>query len=133
VADHPFDDALLVADPPGAPGDEAGMGDAEGEAPTRAEDAEALRHGEIEARPVHTQPCESVVDLARGADEAGGQCGTKGAARMTQAAGVQRLILSHIGPPSRPSSDHGKGHRRRRIYEGEIVFSTEGLALDLRR
>jgi len=98
-----------------------------------------------------TQPCQSVIDLARGADalvcmcwndqdamdadgEAGGQCGTTGAARMAQAAGVRRLILSHIGPnlASHPVMEKGIGDVRR-IYEGEIVFSTEGLALDLRR
>src|SRR5437867_731964 len=96
-----------------------------------------------------TQPCQSVIDLARGADalvcmcwndqdamdadgEAGGQCGTKGAARMAHAAGVRRLILSHIGPnlASHPVMEKGIGDVRR-IYEGEIVFSTEGLALDL--
>ena len=66
--------------------------------------------------------------------EASGQCGTKGAARMAQAAGVRRLILSHIGLnlASHPVMEKGIGDVRR-IYEGEIVFSTEGLALDLRR
>src|SRR5437773_2054873 len=61
-----------------------------------------------------TQPCQSVIDLAREADvmlcmcwddqevmdengEGGGQCGPTGAARMAQAAGVTRLVLSHIG------------------------------------
>jgi ribonuclease BN (tRNA processing enzyme) len=53
---------------------------------------------------------------------------------MAQAAGVRRLILSHIGPnlASHPVMEKGIGDVRR-IYEGEIVFSTEGLALDLRR
>ena len=62
-----------------------------------------------------TQPCDSVVELARGADlmlcmcwddqevmqengEAEGQCGTTGAARMAQEAGVKRLAVVHIGP-----------------------------------
>jgi len=62
-----------------------------------------------------TQPCASVVELAKRAemmlcmcwdDEARmqamgeniGQCGTEGAARMAQAAGVKRLVLVHVGP-----------------------------------
>ena len=48
--------------------------------------------------------------------------------------GVRRLILSHIGPnlARHPVMEKGIGDVRR-IYEGEIVFSEEGMALDLRR
>lgn len=90
-----------------------------------------------------TQPCQTVTDLARGADimlcmcwddqevmeqngEAAGQCGTIGAAQMAQEAGVGRLALVHIGPHL---SGHGPMEKGiadiRRIYGGEIIFSEE--------
>ena len=90
-----------------------------------------------------TQPCDSVIELARGADamfcmcwddqdvmdedgEAFGQCGTKGAARMAQAAGVKKLVLAHVGPHL---SQHGAMEKGigdvRSLFEGEIVFSEE--------
>ena len=90
-----------------------------------------------------TQPCDSVIELARGADamfcmcwddqdvmdevgEAGGQCGTKGAARMAKAAGVKKLVLAHIGPHLSKHGPMEKGIADvRAIYEGEIVFSQE--------
>ena len=94
-----------------------------------------------------TQPCRSVVDLARGADmllcmcwddqermqangEAPGQCGTTGAAQMAQEAGVKRLVLVHIGPHL---STHGPMEKGigdvRRLYSGEIIFADELMAL----
>ena len=90
-----------------------------------------------------TQPCQTVTDLAKGADimlcmcwddqelmeengEAAGQCGTIGAARMAQEAGVGRLVLVHIGPHL---SSHGPMEKGigdiRRIYGGELIFSEE--------
>lgn len=90
-----------------------------------------------------TSPCPSVTDLARGADlmlcmcwddqeimeqngEFDGQCGTTGAARMAQEAGVKKLVLVHIGPHL---SGHGPMEKGiadiRRIYDGEIIFSEE--------
>lgn len=96
-----------------------------------------------------TQPCRSVVDLARGADmllcmcwddqermqangEAPGQCGTTGAAQMAQEAGVKRLVLVHIGPHL---STHGPMEKGigdvRRIYSGEIIFADELMSLRL--
>jgi len=96
-----------------------------------------------------TQPCRSVVDLARGADmllcmcwddqermqangEAPGQCGTTGAAQMAQEAGVKRLVLVHIGPHL---STHGPMEKGigdvRRLYSGEIIFADELLSLRL--
>lgn len=96
-----------------------------------------------------TQPCESVVELARGADvmlcmcwddqeimdadgESPGQCGTLGAARMAQAAGVKRLALVHIGPHlSQPGArEKGIGDVRR-IYDGELLFTDELTHFDL--
>ncbi len=90
-----------------------------------------------------TSPCPSVTDLAKGADlmlcmcwddqeimeqngEFDGQCGTTGAARMAQEAGVKKLVLVHIGPHL---SGHGPMEKGisdiRRIYDGEIIFSEE--------
>lgn len=96
-----------------------------------------------------TQPCRSVTDLARGADmmlcmcwddqevmdesgEAPGQCGTTGAARMAQEAGVGKLVLVHVGPHL---SSHGPMEKGigdiRRIYGGEIIFSEELMRIPL--
>ena len=96
-----------------------------------------------------TQPCESVVELARGADimlcmcwddqetmdrngEAHRQCGTTGAARMAQEAGVGALALVHIGPNL---SQHGTMERGigdvSAIYDGKVIFTDELLTIDV--
>ena len=96
-----------------------------------------------------TQPCQSVVDLARGADlmlcmcwddqevmnqngESVGQCGTTGAARMAQEAGVKRLVLSHIGPHL---SRHGPLEKGigdvSKLYDGQILFAEELMSFEL--
>ena len=58
--------------------------------------------------------------------EAPGQCGTVGAARMAQEAGVGKLVLVHIGPHL---SGHGPMEKGigdiRRIYDGQLIFSEE--------
>jgi len=96
-----------------------------------------------------TQPCESVTRLAKDADlmlcmcwddqevmdadgESPGQCGTLGAARMAQAAGVKRLALVHIGPHlSQPGArEKGIGDVRQ-IYDGELLFTDELMSFDL--
>ena len=96
-----------------------------------------------------TQPCQTVVDLARDADvmfcmcwddqevmeqngEAPCQCGTTGAARMAQEAGVAKLVLVHVGAHL---SGHGPMEKGigdvRRIYDGEVVFSEELMTIDV--
>ena len=96
-----------------------------------------------------TQPCDSVTELAKDADlmlcmcwddqeimdadgEAPGQCGTLGAARMAQAAGVKRLALVHIGPHL---SQHGPMEKGigdvREIYDGGILFTDELQTISL--
>ena len=96
-----------------------------------------------------TQPCDSVRDLARDADvmlcmcwddqermnevgEAGGQCGTTGAAELAQAAGVKTLALVHIGPKlsQHPDMEKGIGDVKR-IYDGRLIFADELMAFDL--
>ena len=96
-----------------------------------------------------TQPCDSVTDLANQADvmlcmcwdhqnvmdengEAAGQCGTLGAAKMAQKAGVKKLVLVHIGPRLAldESMVEGIGDIRRE-YDGEILFSDELMSFDV--
>ena len=96
-----------------------------------------------------TQPCATVVDLARGADtmlcmcwddqdvmdqngEAHGQSGTKAAARMAQEAGVKRLVLIHMGRHLATPEVLAKGLADARgIYDGEVVAGEELMKIDL--
>jgi len=96
-----------------------------------------------------TQPCQSVVNLARDADlmlcmcwdnqeemESNGespfQCGTAGAAQMAQDAGVKRLALVHIGPHLAGQGPMEKGIGEiKKIYDGDVIFSDELMHLDL--
>lgn len=96
-----------------------------------------------------TQPCRTVIDLARGADvmlcmcwdgqemmdengEAGGQCGTTGAARMAQEAGVKKLVLVHMGAhiSSHGPLEKGLGDVAE-LYDGEVVFTEELMVLEV--
>ncbi len=90
-----------------------------------------------------TQPCQSVIDLAKGADvmlcmcwddqavmeangENVGQCGTTGAAEMAKEAGVKKLVLSHLGPHISSDGPREKGiDDVRTIFDGEILFAEE--------
>ena len=64
--------------------------------------------------------------------EAPFQCGTTGAARMAQEAGVKKLVLVHVGPHL---SKHGPMEKGigdiKRIYDGELLFSDELMAFDV--
>ena len=96
-----------------------------------------------------TQPCESVIELARDADallcmcwdnqetmdqngEGNRQCGTTGAAKMAQEAGVGKLVLVHVGPNL---STHGPMEKGigdiKSIYDGEVIFSDELMSFDV--
>lgn len=96
-----------------------------------------------------TEPCPSVVELARGArallsmcwdheeemgavGEGAGQCGTLGAARMAQEAEVEKLVLVHRGPglEGRGSEDRALADIRE-LYEGEVIFADELDVLEL--
>ena len=72
---------------------------------------------------------QEVMDLD---GEALGQCGTTGAAKMAQAAGVKKLVLVHVGPHL---SQHGPMEKGigdvRDHYDGEILFSDELMSFDL--
>ncbi len=94
-----------------------------------------------------TQPCATVRDLARNADvmlcmcwddqdvmdetgEAGGQCGTRGAAQMAQDAGVKKLALVHIGPHLSAHGPMEKGIGDvREIYDGQVLFTDELMSM----
>lgn len=90
-----------------------------------------------------THPCQSVVDLAKGADllvcmcwddqeimAANGDltavCGTTGAAEMARDAGVKTLLLTHMGkniashgPLEKGLADVG------RVFDGRVLFAEE--------
>ena len=96
-----------------------------------------------------TQPCASVVELARGADvmlcmcwddqermnqngEFAGQCGTTGAARMAQEAGVKMLVLSHIGPHLAGHGPLEKGIGDvSKLYSGQVLFAEELMSFEV--
>lgn len=93
-----------------------------------------------------TQPCQSVIELARDAGlmlcqcwgdqdemdrngENQGNCGTVGAGKMAQEAGVQRLVLTHMS-----AELAGQGRKKalediHRVYHGEITFADELMTL----
>ena len=96
-----------------------------------------------------TEPCESVTQLAHGADlmlcmcvDAQdalvgkgmhvGQCGTTAAAQMAQDAGVKRLALVHVNPHlgQHGAMEQGIGDVSE-VYEGEIIFTHEIMRIDL--
>ncbi len=94
-------------------------------------------------------PCESLCDLAAGADnlivhcwdhqevldasgEGPGEMGTVAAAEMAQGCGVRRLIINHCTPNlTRPGSREKAVGDVARLYDGEIVFVEELMTLPL--
>ena len=96
-----------------------------------------------------TQPCDTVVNLAKDADvlismcwddqdlmeddgEAPGQCGTKGAARMARDAGVKKLVLVHMGPHIAQHGPLEKGLGDiREIFPGQVIYAEELMKLEL--
>lgn len=96
-----------------------------------------------------TQPCDSVIELARDADvmlcmcvgdqavieKEGthlGQCGTVAAGRMAEEAGVKKLVLVHMGPLLARHGPLEKGIGDiREVYSGEVVYAEELMKLDL--
>jgi ribonuclease Z len=96
-----------------------------------------------------TQPCDTVIDLAKDADvlismcwddqslmdadgEAVGQTGTTGAARMAQEAGVKKLVLVHMGPNI---AEHGPLEKGlgdiREVFSGEVIYAEEIMSVGL--
>jgi ribonuclease Z len=90
-----------------------------------------------------TEPCDSVVELARDAralmsmcwdhqehmavdGESAGQCGTTGAAEMARRAGVDKLILVHRGPALEGEESEAKALADvRDIFDGEVILADE--------
>jgi ribonuclease Z len=95
-----------------------------------------------------TEPCDTVRDLAAGADvmvamcwdhqdqmvadgEDAGQMGTLAAGGLAQDAGVRNLVLVHTGPQlARPGSIERAVGDIREIYKGQVYFGQDVLALD---
>ena len=64
--------------------------------------------------------------------EGAGQCGTIGAARMAQEAGVKQLALVHMGSNISSRGPLEKGLRDiREIYGGSVVYPEEITCLDV--
>ena len=96
-----------------------------------------------------TEPCETVTELAAGAavlvvncwdhqatmdenGEAAGQTGTLDAGHMAQEAGVDRLILTHIGPALAAPDSRQRGVAAiAAIYSGDVIFAEELTRIDL--
>lgn len=96
-----------------------------------------------------TEPCATTVELARDADllfcmcwdtqsamdecgEGDGQCGTSGAARIAQEAGVRRLVLVHSGPHvSRSGQREDAVDEVRGLFDGEVIFADELSCVEL--
>ena len=93
-----------------------------------------------------TEPCNEIVELARGAGvlvsmcwdeeatmeangEAAGQTGTHGAARMARAARVGTLVLTHIGPTISAGIGEEELATMANIYAGPIHQAGEGWTL----
>ena len=90
-----------------------------------------------------TIPCQSVTDLAKGADVMLCMCwdhqermdentlaeamsGTLGAARMAQQAGVKKLVLVHISNELSPLGEMEKGLADiGKVYDGQIIWGKE--------
>lgn len=96
-----------------------------------------------------TEPCDSVVELARGAralvsmcwdhqdamtsdGEASGQCGTTGAAGMAARAGVEKLVLVHRGPGLEGALSEDRALSDiRPVFDGEVILADEMDVIDL--
>ena len=96
-----------------------------------------------------TRPCESVQELARGADvllcmcwgdqevvDAAGEgpavCGTLDAARMAQEAEVEKLVLIHVGADiTGPVAMEKAVGDIKQVYDGDLVFSRELMTIEV--
>ena len=76
--------------------------------------------------------CWDDQEVMKQSGEAAGQCGTAGAAEMAQEAGVNKLVLVHMGPglSAQAPYDHANSAMQR-IFQGEILFSKELLKIEL--
>ena len=99
-----------------------------------------------------TEPCERIVELARGADALVsmcgnfesvydsrrpadiGQTGTLGAAEMAAEAGVKELFLVHVGPDLSDPKNRGRGITEiKTVFDGEVTLTDELTTYDWRK
>ena len=99
-----------------------------------------------------TEPCERIVELARGADALVsmcgnfesvydsrrpadiGQTGTLGAAEMAAEAGVKELFLVHVGPDLSDPKNRGRGITEiKTVFDGEVTLTDELKTYDWRK
>lgn len=95
-----------------------------------------------------TRPCQSLVDLATGADTLVMMCwdeqakierlgldgwhtGTESAGRLAAQAGVRRLILTHINDELATVHPEVAIEQAGRHFDGEVLVASEGLRLAL--
>ena len=96
------------------------------------------------------QPCDLIVDLAKGADALvslcgnfqsslkerdieKGQTGTLGAAEMAAEAGVAQLFLVHVGPALSAPEARDRGLEEiATVYSGETTLTDEMTSYDIR-
>jgi ribonuclease BN (tRNA processing enzyme) len=76
--------------------------------------------------------CWDEEDSMQASNESMGVTGTHGAAQMAQEAGVKKLVLVHVGPnlASHGTMEKGIGDVKG-MYDGELVFSDELMAVDV--
>jgi len=65
-------------------------------------------------------------------NEANGQCGTTGAARLAQEAGAKKLVLVHMGPSLSKDTPFDRHiEEMTSMYDGQIIFSMELMRIEV--
>ena len=87
---------------------------------------------QMSSTPVRDARSTWILRLMEDDGEAPGQCGTKGAAQMAKDAGVDKLVLVHMGPHIAQHGPLEKGLGDiREIFPGQVVYAEELMKLEL--
>jgi ribonuclease BN (tRNA processing enzyme) len=88
-----------------------------------------------------TKPCESVINISKYANVLVANCTREkrdtgldivSSAKLAQESGVEKLILTHIGPKlAMPDSRVRACKKLEEIYEGDIIFSDELMKITI--